>query len=62
MLPETDIHRAAAKWVERYDKEALTQLTLRLAELHALGAREAFDLWLRIYGETERLIAARRHN
>lgn len=62
MLSETDIHRAAAKWVERYNKDALSQLSQRLAELHLLGAREAFDLWLRIYGETERLIARRRHN
>lgn len=62
MAPEADVRRVAEKWVERYDMEALAQVHLRLVELREHGAAEAYELWLRIYEATKRLIDDRQRH
>lgn len=62
MSLDANIRRAAEKWIERYEDDALVQAQLRLDELRALGATEAFDLWLEIYRAAEQLMRINAEN
>jgi bifunctional DNase/RNase len=48
-----EIESAAKHWIERYGKEALEQLTLRLDELEKFEKPEAHELWLEIFEEVK---------
>lgn len=48
-----EIESAAKHWIERYGKEALEQLKLRLDELEQFERPEAHELWLEILEEVE---------